>query len=64
MGNFLASVGRAQPTRNVLQVLQGKMMMDQNARREQLTASELAMNNEQLVPVSYTHLTLPTSDLV
>ena len=48
MGNFLASVGRAQPTRNVLQVLQGKMMMDQNARREQLTASELAMNNEQL----------------
>ena len=48
MANFLSAVGRAQPSRNVLDVIQGGISLDQNRRRNELTAAELAMSAEQL----------------
>ena len=48
MADFWSSVGRARPTRNVLDVIQGKVALDANRRREELTAAELAMSSEQL----------------
>ena len=46
--SFLASVGRAQPSRNMAQVLNTKLNIEQGERRERLVNAQTALSAENL----------------
>jgi hypothetical protein len=46
MGSTLAAIGRAQPSRNMFQLLDAKLAIDQGERREALTGAQVNQMNQ------------------